>query len=61
MKMRHIVKLRSGANEVYDFRTKAESDKALTNAFTINKTFKTIKCIWVEPKNKPWKRQRIDL
>ena len=61
MKMRHIVKLRSGANEVYDFRTKAESDKALDNALIINKTFKTIKCIWVEPKNKPWQRQRIDL
>ena len=61
MKMRHIVKLCSGAKEVYNFRTKTESDKALNNAFTINKTFKTIKCIWVEPENKPWKRQRIDL
>ena len=61
MKMRHIVKLRSGANEVYDFNTKPEADKALNNAIILNKTFNTIKCIWVEPKNKPWKRQRIDL
>jgi ribosomal protein S6 len=61
MKMRHIVKLHNGTYETYDFHTKAESDKALTNAFSINKTFNTIKCIWVEPINKPWKRQRIDL
>ena len=61
MKMRHIVNLRSGAYEVYDFRTKAESDKALTNAITLNKTFNTIKCIWVKPKNKPWLKKRIDL
>lgn len=61
MKMRHIVKLRSGANKVYDFHTKVESNKALDNALTLNKTFNTIKCIWVKPINKPWKRKRIDL
>lgn len=61
MKMRHIVKLHNGANEVYDFRTKTESDKALTNALTLNKTFNTIKCIWVKPINKPWLKKRINL
>lgn len=61
MKMKHIVKLRSGANEVYHFHTKAESTKALQNAVVLNKTFDTIKCIWIEPINKPWKTKRIDL
>ena len=32
MKMRHIVKLRNGANEIYDFNTKTESNKAILNA-----------------------------
>lgn len=61
MKMRHIVNLRNGINEVYNFRTKAESDKALDNAITLNKTFNTIKCIWVKPINQPWLKKRIDL
>ena len=61
MKMRHIVKLRNGANEIYDFNTKTESHKALVNAITLNKTFNTIKCIWIQPVNQPWKRERIDL
>lgn len=61
MKMRHIVKLRNGANEIYDFNTKTESNKAVLNAITLNKTFNTIKCIWIQPINQPWKRERIDL
>lgn len=61
MKMRHIVKLRNGANEIYDFNTKTESNKALVNAIALNKTFGTIKCIWIQPINQPWKRERIDL
>lgn len=61
MKMRHIVKLRNGTNEIFDFHTKVESHKALVNAITLNKTFNTIKCIWVQPVNQPWKRERIDL
>lgn len=60
MKMKHTVKLRSGDKEVYEFRTKAESDKAFENAILLNKSFGTIKCIWIEPINQPWKRKRID-
>lgn len=60
MKMRHTVKLRSEDKEVYEFRTKAESDKAFENAILLNKSFGTIKCIWIEPINQPWKRKRID-
>jgi hypothetical protein len=60
MKMKHIVKLTSGELEVYVFRTKEESDKAIVNAVQLHKTFGAIKCIWVEPMNHPEKRQRID-
>ena len=60
MKMKHIVKLNSGSQEVYEFKTKVESNKALDNAKRLNKTFKSIKCIWIEPINQPWKRERID-
>lgn len=61
MRMKHIVKLRNGSNEVFNFRTKVESHKALVNAIALNKTFGTIKCIWIQPINQPWKRERIDL
>ena len=61
MKMRHIVKLSNGSNEEFNFPTKAESHKALVNAIALNKTFGTIKCIWIQPINQPWKRERIDL
>ena len=60
MKIKHVVKFNSGNREVYEFKTKAESDKALKNAVVLNKTFSTIKCIWIEPINQPWKRERID-
>lgn len=60
MRMKHTVKLKSGNKEVYEFRTISESDKALMNARQLNKTFDTIKCVWIEPINQPWKRQRID-
>lgn len=60
MKMKHTVKLRSGDKEVYEFRTKAESDKTFENAILLNKSFGTIKRIWIEPINQPWKRKRID-
>lgn len=60
MKMKHTVKLKSGELEVYVFRTKTESDKAIENAVQLHKTFGTIKCIWVEPVNHPEHRERID-
>ena len=55
MKMKHTVKFNSGKIERYFFNNKSESDKAYNNAFH------TIKCIWIEPVNKPWLRERIDL
>lgn len=61
MKMKHIVKFNSGKIEEYFFNNKAESDKAYHNALSLNNAFHTIKCIWIEPINKPWLRQRIDL
>ena len=60
MRMKHTVKFNSGSQEVYEFKTKLESDKALKNAIMLNKSFDTIKCIWIEPINQPWKRERID-
>ena len=60
MKMKHTVKMKSGQQEVYEFKTKAESDRALTNAIALNKTFNSIRCIWIEPVNNPWQRKRID-
>ena len=60
MKMKHTVKFQSGDQEVYEFKTKSESDKALKNAILLNKSFGTIRCIWIEPINQPWKRERID-
>lgn len=60
MKMKHVVKFNSGNQEVYEFKTKAESDKTLKNAVVLNKAFNTIKYIWIEPINQPWKRERID-
>ena len=52
--------MKSGQQEVYEFKTKAESDRALTNAIALNKTFNSIRFIWIEPVNKPWQRKRID-
>lgn len=60
MKIKHTVKFNSGSQEVYEFKTKAESYKALENAIALNKTFNTIKCVWIESVNQPWKRERID-
>ena len=60
MRMKHTVKFESGGQEVYEFKTKSESDKAFKNAILLNKSFGTIKCIWIEPINQPWKRKRID-
>lgn len=60
MKMKHTVKFQSGDKVVYEFKTIAESDKALRNAVMLNRTCNTIKCIWIEPINQPWKRERID-
>lgn len=60
MKMKHTVKMKSGRQEIYEFKSKAESVKALENAIHLNKTFNSIKCIWIEPINKPWQRKRID-
>lgn len=39
MKMKHTVKFNSGSQEVYEFKTKAESNKALENAVALNKVF----------------------
>ena len=60
MRMKHTVKFQSGSQEVYEFKTKSESDKAFENAILLNKSFGTIKCIWIEPISQPWKRKRID-
>lgn len=60
MRMKHTVQFQSGSYEIYEFKTKADSDKALTNAILLNKSFGTIKCIWIEPVNQPWKRKIID-
>ena len=60
MRMQHIVKFQSGDKVAYKFQTKSESDKALENAILLNKSFGTIKCVWIEPINQPWKRERID-
>ena len=42
MKMKHTVKFNSGRQEVYEFKTKVESYKAIENAVALNKTFNTI-------------------
>ena len=60
MKMKHTVKFHSGDQQVYEFPTKAKSDKAIDNAYQLNNALHTIKCIWVEPVNYPWRRYRID-
>ena len=61
MKMKHTVKFNSGKIERYFFNSKAESDKAYNNALSLNNTLHTIKSILIEPVNKPWLRERIDL
>lgn len=60
MRIKHTVKFNSGDQEVFEFKTKAESDRALKNAILLNRSFGTIKCIWIEPINQPIKRERID-
>ena len=60
MRMKHTVKLRSGEQHCYYFRTKAESNKAFINSLHLNATFNTIKCIWIEPEIHLEKRIRID-
>ena len=60
MRMKHTVKLKSGDQVVYEFNTKAESDKALRNAAVLQKSFGNIQCVWVEPIGHPEKRERID-
>lgn len=60
MKMKHTVRFNNGNQEVFEFSTKADSDKAFENAIQLNKTFKSILCIWIEPVSQPWKRKRID-
>lgn len=60
MRMKHTVKFNSGDQVVFEFKTKAESDRALKNAMLLNRSFGTIKCIWIEPINHPRKRKRID-
>ena len=60
MKMKHTVKFNTGTQKIYEFKTKAESNKVLENAVILNKAFNTIRCIWIEPINQPWKRKRID-
>ena len=59
MKMKHIVTLNSGVQEVYNFNNKKASDKALKNAFKINKTFKNISHILIEPISNPNKWEKI--
>ena len=36
MRMKHTVKLKSGCQKVYEFRTKAESNKALKNVIILH-------------------------
>ena len=36
MRMKHTVKLKSRCQNVYEFRTKAESNKALKNAIILH-------------------------
>lgn len=55
MKIKHTVKLKSGAQEVYEFKTKAESDKALWNAEMLQRSFGTIQSILVERVGHPEK------
>lgn len=60
MRMKHTLKLKSGDQEVYEFKSKVESDIALKNAVVLHKAFNAIKCIWVEPISHPERRVRID-
>lgn len=60
MRMKHTVEFKSGDQQVYEFKTRAESDKACMNARHLNKTLNTIKCIWIEPVNFPWRKEKID-
>lgn len=60
MRMKHTVEFKSGDTQVYEFKTRAESDKALTNARHLHKAFNTIKCIWVAPIKYLWRKERID-
>ena len=55
MKIKHTVKLKSGDQAVYEFSTKAESDKALKNAEMLQKSFGTIQSILVERVGHPEK------
>ena len=59
MRMKHIVTLNSGIQEVYNFNNKKVSDKALQNAFKINKTFNTISHILITPISSPNKWEKI--
>ena len=59
MRIKHTVKLKSGAQEIYNFNNKKASDKALENAFKINKTFNTISHILIEPISHPNKWEKI--
>ena len=60
MRMKHTVKFNSGRQKVFEFKSISQSNKALENAVCLNRTFNNINCIWVEPVNQPWKRERIE-
>lgn len=60
MKMKHTIKLKSGEQHVVYFKSKSYSNEAFINALTINRTFNTIRCIWIEPVAHPEQRIRID-
>ena len=59
MKMKHIVIFKSGSVETYEFKTKADSLKALKNAKILNKAFHTIASIKVLPINFPEREYTI--
>ena len=59
MKLRHIVTLNSGIQEIYNFNNKKASEKALSNAFKLNKAFNTISHILIEPINNPEEWEKI--
>lgn len=59
MKMKHIVTFKSGSVQIYEFKTKADSIKALKNAKILSNAFHTIEAVIVSPINFPDRQYTI--
>ena len=59
MKMTMTIKYRNGQKEIRDYPTVGKWHQEYTNILANQRS--DVKCVWVEPTNKPWERERIDL